>query len=139
MPLRIEVGPRDVEQNAVVFARRDIPGKEGKTFGVSVDGIVQATQDMLATIQAGMLARATTFREANTRTAKSLDEFKQILEGEGGFIRAHWAGTGEDEDRIKEETKATLRCFPFDGEGDSGACFFTGKPANRVAIFARAY
>jgi prolyl-tRNA synthetase len=139
VPLRIEVGPRDVEQNAVVFARRDIPGKDGKTFGVSVDGVAQVTQDMLKTIQAAMLERATKFREANTRTAKNYDEFKQILDGEGGFVRVHWGGAGEDEDRIKEETKATIRCFPFDGQGDEGTCFYTGKPAKEVAIFARAY
>ena len=139
VPLRIEIGPRDVEQNAVVFARRDIPGKEGKTFGVSVDGLVQATKDMLATIQASMLARATAFRETNTRTASSYDEFKQILEGPGGFIRVHWAGTGEDEDLIKEETKATIRCFPLEKPEGEGVCFYTGKRTDRVAIFARAY
>ena len=139
VPLRIEVGPRDVEQNAVVFARREIPGRDGKTFGVSVDGVAQATQDMLNTIQAAMLDRATKFREANTRNAKNYDEFKQILDSEGGFVRVHWAGAGEDEDRIKEETKATIRCFPFDGQGDEGVCFYTGKPAKEVALFARAY
>jgi prolyl-tRNA synthetase len=139
VPLRIEVGPRDVEQNAVVFARREIPGRDGKTFGVSVDGVAQATQDMLNTIQAAMLERATKFREANTRNAKNYDEFKQILDSEGGFVRVHWAGAGEDEDRIKEETKATIRCFPFDGQGDEGVCFYTGKPAKEVALFARAY
>ena len=100
VPLRIEIGPRDVEQNAVVFARRDILGKEGKTFGVPVEGIVEATRDMLTTIQAAMLQRATDFREANTRAVGSYDEFKQVLEAQGGFIRVHWAGASEDEDRI---------------------------------------
>ena len=139
VPLRIEIGPRDVEQNAVVFARRDMPGKEGKTFGVPVDGVAEATKDMLTTIQAAMLQRATAFRDANTRTASNYDEFKQMLEGKGGFIRVHWAGTGEDEDRIKEETKATIRCFPFDPPEGEGVCFYTGKRTDRVAIFARAY
>jgi prolyl-tRNA synthetase len=139
VPLRIEIGPRDVEQNAVVFARRDVPGKEGKTFGVSVDGLAQATSDMLATIQGAMLARATAFRDANTHTAASYEEFKQILEGPGGFIRVHWAGAGEDEDRIKEETKATIRCFPFEKPEGEGVCFYTGQRTDRVAIFARAY
>jgi prolyl-tRNA synthetase len=139
VPLRIEIGPRDVEQNAVVFARRDILGKEGKTFGVPVDGVADAAKVMLVTIQAAMLARATTFRDANTRTAHSYDEFKQILEAEGGFIRVHWAGAGEDEDHIKEETKATIRCFPFDPPEGEGICFYTGKRTDRVAIFARAY
>lgn len=139
VPLRIEIGPRDVEQNAVVFARRDIPGKEGKTFGVPVEGIAEATQDMLVTIQAAMLARATQFRDANTRTVANFDEFEQVLEGQGGFIRVHWAGTGEDEDVIKEATKATIRCFPFDPPEGEGICFYTGKKTDRVAIFARAY
>jgi prolyl-tRNA synthetase len=114
VPLRIEIGPRDVQQNAVVLARRDLPGKEGKTTGVPVAGIATAVNDVLATIQTAMLQRATEFRDANTRTVKSYDEFKEVLEATGGFIRAHWAGTGEDEDRIKEETKATIRCFPFE-------------------------
>jgi len=139
VPLRIEIGPRDVEQNAVVFARRDLPGKEGKTFGVPVDGVVQATRDMLDTIQAAMLARATKFQVANTRTVRNYDEFKQVLEGPGGFIRVPWGGTGEDEDRIKEETKATIRCFPIEHQGEEGVCFYTGRKTDRVAIFARAY
>ena len=145
VPLRIEIGPRDVEQNAVVFARRDVPGKEGKTFGVPVAQIAQAAANMLNTIQAAMLQRATEFREANTRTVKDYDEFKQVLDGPGGFIRAHWAGSNEDEDAIKDETKATIRCYPFDtpeGEGApsrEGVCFYTGKRTSRVAIFARAY
>ncbi len=139
VPLRIEIGPRDVEQNAVVFARRDIPGKEGKTFGVPVEGVAAAAREMLDTVQAGMLQRATEYRDANTRTVKDYDEFKQVLEGQGGFIRVHWAGAGEDEDRIKEETKATVRCLPFDAPEGEGVCFYTGKRTNRVAIFARAY
>ena len=138
-PLRIEIGPRDVEQNAVVFARRDILGKEGRTFGHPVEGLADGVRDMLATIQAAMLRRAAEFRDANTRSVKSYDEFKQVLEGPGGFIRVHWAGSGEDEDRIKEETKATIRCFPFDKPEGEGVCFYTGKRTEQVAIFARAY
>ncbi|HEX9118578.1 MAG TPA: proline--tRNA ligase [Anaerolineae bacterium] len=139
VPLRIEIGPRDVAQNAVVLARRDIPGKAGKTFGVPVAGIAAAVQDMLVTIQAGMLSRATEFRAANTHYVASYDEFKEVLGTKGGFLRVHWAGTGEDEDRIKEETKATIRCFPFDAPEGEGVCFYTGKRTDRVAIFARAY
>ncbi len=140
VPLRIEIGPRDVEQNAVVFARRDILGKEGKTFGVSVDGMAAGDAGHAGDDPGEHVARARpTFREANTRTAKNYDEFKQILEGPGGFIRVHWAGTGEDEDQIKEETKATVRCFPFDKPEGEGVCFYTGKRTDRIAIFARAY
>lgn len=139
VPLRIEIGPRDVEQNAVVFARRDMPGKEGKTFGIPVAGVAEAVRDMLAGIQANMLRRATEFRDANTHTVKSFDEFKEVLEAQGGFIRVHWAGTGEDEDAIKEATKATIRCLPFDPPEGEGVCFYTGKRTKQVAIFARAY
>jgi prolyl-tRNA synthetase len=139
VPLRIEIGPRDVEQNAVVFARRDVPGKEGKTFGVPVAGITDAVRDMLAAIQAAMLRRATEFRDANTFSAGSYEEFKEVLESKGGFVRVHWAGTSQDEDAIKEETKATVRCYPFDPPEGEGTCFYTGKRTKRVAIFARAY
>ncbi len=139
VPLRIEIGPRDVEQNAVVFARRDMPGKEGKTFGIPVEGVAEAVREMLTAIQANMLRRATEFRDANTHTVKNFDEFKEVLETQGGFIRVHWAGTGEDEDAIKEATKATIRCLPFDPPEGEGICFYTGKRTNQVAIFARAY
>ncbi len=139
VPLRIEIGPRDVQQNAVVLARRNVPGKEGKTFGVPVAGIADAALDVLTAIQADLLQRATAFRDANTRSVRSYDEFKAVLDSAGGFIRVHWAGTGEDEDRIKEETKATIRCFPFEKPEGEGICFFTGKPTDQVAIFARAY
>jgi prolyl-tRNA synthetase len=139
VPLRIEIGPRDVEQNAVVFARRDIPGKEGKTFGVPVAGVSAAAQEALRVIQADMLARATAYREANTHPVSSYDELKEVLETRGGFLRAYWDGTGEDEDRIKAETKATIRCFPFDAPDEEGTCFYTGRKTRQVAIFARAY
>lgn len=139
VPLRIEIGPKDVAKNAVVFARRDIPGKEGKTFDVPVPRVAGAVQEILQTIQANMLRKATEFREANTRMAHSYEEFKDILNDQGGFIRVHWAGSNEDEDLIKEETKATIRCFPFEAPEGEGTCFYTGKPAERVAIFARAY
>jgi prolyl-tRNA synthetase len=139
VPLRIEIGPRDVEQNALVFARRDLPGKEGKTFGVPIAGAVAAVKETLATIQAAMLQRATEFRDANTFSVSSYDEFKDVLESKGGFVRVYWAGTGQDEDAIKEETKATVRCYLFDIAAGEGTCFYTGKRTNRVAVFARAY
>jgi prolyl-tRNA synthetase len=139
VPLRLEIGPKDVQKQAVVLARRDIPGKPGKTFGVPVEGLLQSVQDMLVTIQADMLRRATEFRDANTRTVNNYDEFKEVLNGPGGFIRVHWAGSNEDEDAIKEETKATVRCYPFDTPEGEGTCFYTGKKTQRIAIFARAY
>jgi len=139
VPVRIEIGPRDVAQRTVVLARRDQPGKEGKQFGVAVDTIAASVTKLLNDVQANLLAQATAYRDANTRTVRSYDEFKQVLDGPGGFIRVHWAGSNEDEDFIIEETKATIRCYPMDAPEGEGVCFYTGKKTDRVAIFARAY
>jgi prolyl-tRNA synthetase len=139
VPLRVEIGPRDVAQNAVVLARRDVPGKAGKTFGVPVAGIGAAVTDRLAGIQAGMLQRAVEFRAAHTHVVTTYAEFKEVLASEGGFIQAYWAGSPEDEDHIKDETKATIRCFPLEKPEGEGVCFFTGKRTEQLAIFARAY
>jgi prolyl-tRNA synthetase len=139
VPVRVEIGPRDVQQQAVVLARRDHPGKEGKTFGVPVENVASSVQAMLDEIQAGLLAQAMAMREANTRTVADYDQFKAVLDAEGGFLRAHWAGTTEDEARVQEETRASLRCFPLDADEGEGRCFLTGKKTDRVAIFARAY
>ena len=139
VPVRVEIGPRDVKQNAVVLARRDRPGKEGKEFGVPVGEVVERVLSLLAAVQAELLRQATEFREANTHRVGSYEEFKQVLDEQGGFLRVHWAGTTEDEDRIQEETRATLRCFPLDAPEGEGVCFLTGQRTDRVAIFARAY
>jgi prolyl-tRNA synthetase len=136
VPLRIEVGPKDVEKGSVVFARRDLPGKEGKSF-VPQAGIAEAARSVLATIQSDMLKRATEFREANTHVPKSYDEFKSIVED--GFARAWWCGERPCEAEIKEETKATTRCIPLDQPGGSGVCVHCSKPASEVAIFGKAY
>ena len=136
VPLRIEVGPKDVDKGTVVFARRDVPGREGKSF-VPQAGIVDAARSILAAIQADMLQRATEFRDANTREPKSYAEFKAIVED--GFARAWWCGERQCEAEIKEETKATTRCIPLEQPGGSGACIHCGKPAQEVAIFAKAY
>jgi prolyl-tRNA synthetase len=147
VPVRIEIGPKDVQQNAVVLARRDSSreieaagGPKAKQFGVPVDGLAAVVSNLLTGIQASLLQQATAMRDANTLTGiRSYDEFKQVLEGQGGFLRVHWAGSSEDEDTIKTDTKATIRCFPFEAPEGEGVCFYTGKPTNRVAIFARAY
>jgi prolyl-tRNA synthetase len=140
VPVRIEIGPRDVAKNAVVLARRDRPGKEGKTFDVPMDGVTEAVKALLVDLQAALLQRATAFRDANMHTGiRDYAEFQQVLAEQGGFLRVHWAGSPEDEDLIKEETKATIRCFPFDPEEGQGRCFFTGQETDQVAIFARAY
>jgi prolyl-tRNA synthetase len=147
VPVRVEIGPRDVKNNAVVLARRDINrdqeqegGPKAKLFGVPADGVASAVQDLLAQVQASLLQQATDFRDANTRTGiRSYEEFQQVLETQGGFLRVHWAGTPEDEDQIKADTKATIRCFPLEAEEGEGVCFYTGKRTERVAVFARAY
>ncbi|OYT70377.1 MAG: proline--tRNA ligase [Chloracidobacterium sp. CP2_5A] len=136
VPLRIEVGPKDVAKRTVALARRDRPGKEGKTL-VSRDGLAAVASATLDDIQAALLAKATAFRDANIRDVATYDAFKEAIEI--GFARAWWAGDAALEQRIKEETKATLRCIPLDQPGGTGPCFMTGRPAATQAIFARAY
>lgn len=138
VPLRVEIGPRDVENRQVVLARRDIPGREGKTQA-PLDDVANQVQAMLGTIQQALFDRAKRFMDENTHTVSTYEEFKEVLATKGGFIRAFWAGSDEDEIRIKEETKATIRCYPFDHDGSEGTCFYTGKKTTRVAVFARAY
>ncbi|MBN1399574.1 MAG: proline--tRNA ligase [Anaerolineae bacterium] len=139
VPLRVEIGPRDVKQSAVVLARRDVPGREGKEFGVPVGEVVKRVRDRLDDIQVGLLEQATAYREANTHYAGSYQAFKELLDERGGFLRVHWAGSTEDENRIQEETRATLRCLPLDAPEGEGVCFYTGQRTNQIAIFARAY
>jgi len=138
VPLRLEIGPKDIEAGTVVLARRDIPGREGKQ-SISQDSIEFQIRQTLDAIQDNMFKKALTFREENTHSVGSYDDFKEVLESKGGFIRAHWAGSREDEERIKDETKATIRCLPLDAPEGKGRCFFTGDETERVAIFAKAY
>jgi prolyl-tRNA synthetase len=136
VPTRIEIGPRDVAKHSVALARRDAPGREGKQF-VSQDGLAQTVAALLDDIQQSLLARATKFRDDNTHDVDNYDDFKTAVST--GFARVWWAGDNADETRVKEETKATIRCFPLDQPGGSGTCFYTGKPADKIAIFGRAY
>lgn len=138
VPLRIEIGPRDVQNGQLVLARRDIPGRDGKR-SIERAGAAATVQQALTEIQANLLARATAFRDANIVDVSSYGELKEVLDGPGGFCRAWWDGSSEDEDRIKEETKATIRCFPLEQPEGSGTCFYTGRPAEKVALFGRAY
>lgn len=137
VPIRLEIGPKDVENNKAVLARRDIPGKEGKQF-ISQDNIVAQVKDLLDTIHDNLLAQATTFREANTHDIFSYADMKSLAEA-GGWARVWWAGSNEDERKVKEETGMTLRCFPLEQPGGSGVCVYTGNSASRVAIFSKAY
>ncbi|MBX3010688.1 MAG: proline--tRNA ligase [Caldilineaceae bacterium] len=136
VPLRLEIGPRDVTNHVVMLARRDIPGRDGKQ-AVSQAGIAQTVQTQLDTIQASLLAKATQFRDANTYEATNYDEFKEMVQR--GFVRAWWAGSNADEKQVQQETRATHRCYPLEQTGGEGICFYTGKRATRQAIFARAY
>jgi prolyl-tRNA synthetase len=136
VPLRMEIGPKDVAKGSVVLARRDRPGKEGKSF-VSQDGIVSAVKQLLAEIQKALLDRARAFREAHTSAPKNFDEFRQAVET--GFAQSFWCGDSKCEEQIKEVTKATLRCLPIAQPGGTGPCIFCGQPSQESAIFGKAY
>jgi len=133
VPLRIEVGPREVTNNTVVLVRRDEAGKEQ----ASIDNIIEIVKEKLIQIQKNLFYNALKFREENTYNITSYEELKEIME-KGGFAKAFWAGSSEDEKRIQEETKATIRCVPFNQSG-KGKCIFTGKETSTQVIFARAY
>lgn len=134
VPVRLAIGTRDLENGTVELMRRDTLEKEV----VSLDGIEDRIVEELEDIQKSLFERALKLREEHTYKVDSYDEFKEKIEN-GGFFLAHWDGTPETEDKIKEETKATIRCIPLDGEEEEGVCMVTGKPSKRRAIFARAY
>jgi prolyl-tRNA synthetase len=135
VPVRIELGPRDIENEQVVLVRRDVAGKEGKEF-VSRTGLPERLRALLVEIQANMLRQATEFRDENTRRAETYGEFKEIIEEKRGFVLAPWDGTEETEQKIKEETKATIRLLPF--EREEGKDLVSGR-SGQTAVFARAY
>ncbi|MCB0736245.1 MAG: proline--tRNA ligase [Bacteroidetes bacterium] len=135
VPVRVAIGPRDLENKTVELARRDTKEKNI----VSLNGLAAQIESLLEEIQLNIYNRALNFRKENTHTADSWDEFKDILENKGGFILAHWDGTTETELKIKEQTKATIRCIPFDGDKSEGLCVFSGKPSKQRVIFAKAY
>jgi len=136
VPLRIEIGPKDVSNNAVVLARRDKPGREGKS-PVPQSGIAEAVKEALVVVQKALFDRALAFREAHTREPANFQEFKEAVET--GFARAFWCGASTCEEKIKEATKATMRCIPLEQSGGAGACVFCGAAATERAIFAKAY
>src|SRR3984957_15405063 len=136
VPLRIEIGPKDVAKGSVVLARRDRPGKEGKSF-VPQEGLAGAGANLLEQIPKAQYDSARAFREANTSEPASYDDFKKAVEK--GFAFSWWCGSSECEANIKEETKATMRCIPLEQPGGSGKCIHCGQPAKEKAIFARAY
>ncbi|MBN2319164.1 MAG: proline--tRNA ligase [Acidobacteria bacterium] len=136
VPLRIEIGPKDIAKETVVLARRDIPGREGKSF-VPQAGLPDSVRQALNSIQGALYERALKFREDNTTAPENYAAFKGAVEK--GFAYSFWCGSAQCEKSIKEETKATLRCIPLDQTGDKGACIYCGKPAEEKAYFAKAY
>ena len=136
VPLRIEIGPKDIAKGTVVLARRDKPGKEGKSF-IPQEGLAVAVASALVEIQKALLDRARAFRDANTKEPKDYQEFKAAVET--GFASAHWCGVEQCETKIKEETKATVRCIPLDQSSGPGTCILCGQPSAEKGIFARAY
>ncbi len=135
VPVRLALGPRDLENGTVEIARRDTLTKEV----VNLENIDQYVADLLEEIQKTIFQKAVDFRTEKTTKVDTYDEFKEVLANKGGFILAHWDGTPETEQRIKEETKATIRCIPFDGEKEEGTCIYSGKPSSQRVLFALAY
>jgi prolyl-tRNA synthetase len=135
VPVRITLGARDLQNGVVEIARRDTKEKES----VSIDSVVDHAENLLGAIQQNMFNKAKAFREEYTSKADTWDEFQKLLDEKTGFILAHWDGTGETEEKIKELTKATIRCIPYNNEPEEGRCILTGNPSKQRVVFARAY
>jgi prolyl-tRNA synthetase len=135
VPVRIAVGPRDLENNQVEIARRDT--KEKST--VSMDGLTETVSQLLSDIQTNLFERAKNYRDEHITKANTWEEFVHILDTKAGFVSAHWDGTPETEEKIKEQTKATIRCIPLNNTQEAGTCILTGAPSTQRVLFARAY
>lgn len=136
VPVRVEIGPKDVEKNSVALARRDKPGREGKSF-VPQAGLTEAVSQLLVDIQASLLQRATEFRDANIHDPRDYEELKKVVQD--GWALSYWCESKACEARVKEDTKATTRNIPFDQPEHEGACIVCGKPSKRKVYFAKAY
>lgn len=135
VPIRLAIGGRDMENGTVELARRDTKEK----FTVPQEGLDTYVANLLEEIQENIYNKAHKFREEHISEANSYEEFKTLLDGKPGFISAHWDGTAETEKKIKEETKATIRCIPLNNKLEDGVCIVTGKPSTQRVLFARAY
>ncbi|MEM1320024.1 MAG: proline--tRNA ligase [Bacteroidota bacterium] len=135
IPVRLGIGKRDLEKEQVEVARRDTKEKTS----VPVAGIADYIEQLLSDIQNNLFQKAVDFRTAHTTSVDNFDDFKSVVEGKGGFVSAHWDGTTETEVKIKELTKATIRCIPLDGEQEGGTCVLTGQPSKQRVLFAKAY
>ncbi|HEX8974039.1 MAG TPA: proline--tRNA ligase [Patescibacteria group bacterium] len=135
VPMRLEIGPKDIAKQSIVAVRRD----SGEKKFIAEGEIVSFVVDELEDIQRNLFDKALEFRKNNTHLVNSWEEFKEIINGEGGFLMAHWCGDVTCEEKIKEETKASTRCIPFDQPEEEGTCVYCGKKSNKRIIFARAY
>ncbi|MCF7824474.1 MAG: proline--tRNA ligase [Candidatus Marinimicrobia bacterium] len=135
VPMRVEIGPKDVEKEQAVVAIRH----SGTKHFVEFSELVKFLSEQVETIQDELFQRALDFREANTHVVDNWEDFKEVLETKGGFIKAYWNGSAEVEEKIKDETKATIRCIPFDQPAKSGKCVYTGEESTQQVIFAKAY
>jgi len=135
VPLRIAIGPKDLENNTVELARRDTLTKEI----ISLDGLSNKIDDLLEEIQEDLFTKALNFREDHITSVDDFETFKSTIESKGGFVSAHWDGTAETERKIKDLTKATIRCIPIDGTQEIGMCVYSGEPSSQRVLFAKAY
>lgn len=135
VPVRIAIGPRDLENKTVEVARRDTKEKQV----MALDSIVTKVPSLLDSIQENIYKKALAFRTSMITPVNSFDEFKKVLDEKGGFVLAHWDGTPETEAAIKDETKATIRCIPLDAREEAGVCIYSGKTSSKRVLFARAY
>ena len=135
VPVRLAIGPRDLQNKTIEVARRDTLTKET----IPVDRVNDFIPGLLEEIQSGIYQKALNFRKENTFYIDNWEEFNRVLDDTGGFIMAHWDGTAETEEKIKEETKATIRCIPFDSPEEEGRCIYSGRPSVRRVLFARSY
>ena len=134
VPVRLAIGPRDLENGTCEVCRRDTLEK----ITMPIEGIAEHVEQLMVEIQANLFKKAADFRASQTRKVDTWEQFKEEIE-KGGFLLCHWDGTTETEERIKEETKATIRCIPNDAIEEEGACIYSGKPSHRRVIFARSY
>jgi len=135
VPVRIEIGPRDVASRQVILVRRD----SGEKTPAPLDSASKAVEELLQDVQTSLFRKAAEFAAANTHRVDSYEEFKSLIDEPGGFLIAHWCGDQTCELAVQEQTKATIRCIPLDGERESGSCVYCGKLSKERVIFAKAY
>ena len=135
VPVRLAIGPRDLQNGTVEVARRDTKQKQV----MNLDRVAEDIPKLLEEIQDSIYQKALAFKTKSTTSVDSYEELKKVLDETGGFVSAHWDGTPETEAAIKEETKATIRCIPLDAKEEAGKCVYSGKPSARRVLFARAY